>query len=69
MSSGSYSPIFVLLGFLHDIVYNFLQVDVDVAVRVGLSIEDAALRVVLVYQIEEIVQLVVRNFSFKSCGK
>ena len=39
---------FILFGFFYDVSHHFFQVDVNVAVFIGLSVENSTFRVILV---------------------
>ena len=53
------------MSFLDDVIYDFSQIDFDISVTVGLHIEDAALGIILVNQIEKIIKLIVRELLFQ----
>ena len=56
---------FILACFFDDVVNDFFQVDFNAAIVIGLRIENAALGVILVNQVEEVVELVVRELVFQ----
>lgn len=41
-------PYFILFGFFYNVSHNLFQIDVDIAVFIGLSVENATFRVILV---------------------
>ena len=43
-----YFPYFILFGFFYNVSHNLFQIDVDIAVFIGLSVENATFRVILV---------------------
>ena len=62
---GVVFPHVVLARFGHDIVGDGLQVYIDVAVGIRLGIEDTAADIVLIDEVEEVIQVVVRELFFQ----